>query len=785
MTPIDTSTLTPSYAAQVDDLLEQQWYEATLTNLVSFNDRIVDQNRQIAVLQKRLWINPIDSNADLITYHDIQAFVDTNTSIDLIKHYISQNKASVDLAMQINASKREKILTLSNLLRDAHIPLPVLPSRQQRILDDWMELYQSDLDERMTTLGDDMQIVDTSDTESALDESNDIFALLDEIWYDELIELMSSAKQNNELYNISIRELQKKLHISPLMEPTQDNILYDFLGRDELSQLTLQQVQDEIYTVGNLKNQILHTLEQKRIMIEELESALLETQTISTQIQETLTRWNYNQLVQDIDAANTSIYSLNEQIMQLEQELWIQQNKRLDDKNDGIIDVVLTQISELQDLDAAMMELERLWSAHGLLSDIAQNKLAKLQDLQEVLRVKNAVDDQQQDDVEPTPEHQTIERPIFAPWALPFAKNAKVKGITWLFGDPRVGHSHGWIDIWMNEQEIQSVADWVVIDTWYQWYNAKKKKPGAWYYITILHKGWYVSRYLHLKAMPQSQRLKKWDKVSAWQKIATSGKTWWVGPHLHFELRVWWSISSKGTPVDPTKYFDFSKYDVYKKSKKQKKLDKPTLSPTYIDKEEVIWIKDMKEVTFSDNNSIISENRKLMKKWNSYKLVIWESNKKAIFDEKARTFALPFDLVDIQQGKTFTIFGTEWKITMEQTLDGQDMPHIEMVDAQQKMEGIASYSDALSDGTVASPFLPQGTRVRITNSATEVSVDAVVDGKWSYCTTRTPDQTKHGIDITKNPYRMLDVSSSVAQTLWMTYQGKPDGIAKVAVQILE
>jgi len=86
-----------------------------------------------------------------------------------------------------------------------------------------------------------------------------------------------------------------------------------------------------------------------------------------------------------------------------------------------------------------------------------------------------------------------------------------------------------------------------------------------------------------------------------------------------------------------------------------------------------------------------------------------------VYNETARTFALPFSTADITTGQTFSVFGTEWKISMKTSIDDEEVPHIEMLDLDGQMEGIAAYNDKLPSGSVASPFLPQGTIVRITN----------------------------------------------------------------------
>lgn len=106
---------------------------------------------------------------------------------------------------------------------------------------------------------------------------------------------------------------------------------------------------------------------------------------------------------------------------------------------------------------------------------------------------------------------------------------------TYNFDYKEYAWSHPWVDIILPTwTPVRSIANWVVVDTWYQ-------PAGFWNYIVVRH-DWVkfkweekelYSLYAHLDSIVTSN----WVKVSKWDYIWTVGQTWTATTsHLHFQI---------------------------------------------------------------------------------------------------------------------------------------------------------------------------------------------------------------------------------------------------------
>jgi len=774
--PINTSQQSPSYAAQVDEFLDAERYETVSYNLVWFNDQIVDQNKQIRELERRLWIDPLDPLHGIADFHSIQALIDKESSIDVIRIQVRHNKELMELASETYAQKNGRISSLSDVLRIVESPLPLLPSKIQQNLEDRLGTYEDRnpvLDMPETVLVDPVE-EDIMPDPVDLDETDQVTELLEYVYYTELVDDIDHTNTMIWLQNNQIADLQKQLNISPIISLEEWTIIEKLLTGEVLQSLSLEEAKQQIYRAIEISETLITTMESNRSNIDLLNRAVIQKNT-TLDIAETLNSWWYNEMIESINTANNTIKDLNNQIMELESKLWLT-TWVIASEIDGQIIYTLSLLEEMQDVDTAKAELSRLKQSASKASEIVKQKIFRLQTLQQAWEVKNRLEDDLPDPS--TPEYQTVEKPIFPEGALPFD-----------LGDVR------WISSWYQVKEKERKYDpHKGVDfsmrtgkPLYAVWDATIKHFGHdrfnWIHVILQHKWWFTSIYKHLsKVSDEIKNTWKWWAIDAGTKLWLSWSTGAsTAPHLHLQLELNW------THVDPTKYIDFSwiKY----KWTKNTYPKKPTEKPTYTVKEK-ISTQDMEEINFSNSMSTITvtQNWKLLKKWDAYQLVIWDDqwtwNQQEIkvYNETARTFALPFSATDVANGQIFSIFGTEWKISIQKSIDNEDMPHIEMVTLDEQMEGIAAYNDKLPSGSVSSPFLPQGTKVRITNDW--VTVDAVVQAQGPYTTTRKTDVQKHNIDPAKTPYRMMDVSGDIATKLWMTHQWKPDGIAKVEVEVM-
>ncbi len=130
-------------------------------------------------------------------------------------------------------------------------------------------------------------------------------------------------------------------------------------------------------------------------------------------------------------------------------------------------------------------------------------------------------------------------------WILPFDINAPIRTISGHFHEQRETHLHEWVDISMPEwQSLYAAWSGTVVESYVS------SSFGD--VITIDHGNWLKTRYAHL----QYRSVNEGQRVIWWQQIGISGNTGEsTGAHLHLEVIKNW------TPVNPARYFDFTKRD--------------------------------------------------------------------------------------------------------------------------------------------------------------------------------------------------------------------------------